>query len=189
MLEIIGFCGIARSGKNTAAEYLAKLLEKYDGRESEFVGFADELKSHLSPLVKMCKKNGIDTHSSEFKEKFRPMWVEWSRVLKELTNNKQIWVDLAWDRIQNICIYNGNVCMITDVRYDYEIDFIINHGGTIIFLERPDTYVPNDEEAESFKKIYETYKDMIKDFKIINDSTKEELGERCYKLLQEHDLI
>lgn len=189
MLEIIGFCGIARSGKNTAAEYLAKLLEERMGMESEFVGFADELKSHLSYLVKLCGMYGVDVHTPEFKEKFRPMWVEWSRVLKNVTNNKQIWVELALNKIHNICLKNRNICMITDVRYDYEIDFILKHAGTVIFLERPNTSIPNCEEQESFNKIYETYEDMINKFKIVNDSTKEELGERCYKLLQEHNLL
>lgn len=189
MLELLGFCGFARTGKNTAATELAKILEREEGRESQQIGFADELKQHLLPLVMYCKRMGIVTSTPQFKEKFRPMWVEWSRVLKDVTGNEMIWVELAQRKIKDICIRNANLCMITDVRYDYEIEFINDHGGKVIYIERPEYTARNYEEELSFKKINKTFIYDIKRNTVINDSTKEELGRRCYELLKTNNLL
>lgn len=181
--HLIGFCGFARSGKDTAFEYLSKLIEKkYDYKLHKRIAFADKIKQHLKPLSDIAKNLGYDVSIPENKEKFRPMYVEWSRVLKKLTDNDTIWLDLVKEDISNN-IYLGNIVYITDVRYWYEVEYILSNKGKVIFLERLNITAPNMEEDYSFRQIQNIYKKYIDGYTVYNNGTKEELSENCLKLL------
>lgn len=190
--KIIGFCGFARVGKNTAANILTKLLfDTYDIKSIRQMGFADILKSHLYCLMVACEKNGYNTTTPEFKEKFRPMFVEWSRVYKEITGNNEIWCDLAFAKIRE---EQYPLTMITDVRYDYEIDRIKNNDGVVFYIDRPGFDPANDEEERSFNRIYEKYQSSFDgesdDVLIVkNDSTKLDMGVKCFEMLEMKGII
>lgn len=190
--KIIGFCGFARTGKNTAAEYLGKMIsDVFYFDMIKYIGFADILKSDLESLVNKCKDYGCDTTTAEFKEKFRPMYVEWSKVYKNITNNDEIWCDLAFKRIEG---YKHSLVMITDVRYDYEIQRIKDNNGVVIYIDRPGFNPANDEEEQSFNRIYERYQSTFdgndSDLIIVkNDSTKLELGVKCFESLRQKGII
>ena len=77
--RIVGLCGYAKSGKDTAAEVLVR-------RGWARYAFADELKADLEraigkPLVGMCP---------EEKEHWRPLMVEYGRVRR--AQNVDYWV-------------------------------------------------------------------------------------------------
>ena len=190
--KIIGFCGFARVGKNTAANILSKLLlDTYDLRMIRQMGFADVLKTNLNSLVRLCEDNGYKIHTPEFKEKFRPMYVEWSRVYKKITGNDEIWCDLAFKTINE---EKYPLVMITDVRYDYEIDRIKKNNGVVFYIDRPGFDPANDEEESSFNQIYEKYQssfDGESDEILIvkNNSTKLEMGIKCFEMLKMKGII
>lgn len=181
--HLIGFCGYARTGKDTAYQYLSKLIQKkYDFHGRKRIAFADKLKEHLKELTDICDELGFNVSIPENKEKFRPMYVEWSRVLKNMTGNDYIWLDLVKEEIErNIEV--GNVVYITDVRYWYEVEYILSKGGKVIFLERLNINAPNAEENYSFRQIKEMYKKEIDKYTVYNNGTKEELAENCLKIL------
>ena len=181
--HLIGFCGYARTGKDTAYQYLSKLIQKkYDFHGRKRIAFADKLKEHLKELTDICDELGFNISIPENKEKFRPMYVEWSRVLKNLTDNEYIWLDLVKEEIErNIEV--GNIVYITDVRYWYEVEYILSKGGKVIFLERLNINAPNAEENYSFRQIKEMYKKEIDRYTVYNNGTKEELAENCLKIL------
>lgn len=194
--KIIGFCGFARSGKNTAAEYLKTMISEVYGMDYDndiiLLGFADMLKLHLEYLVDKCKDYGCDITTPEFKEKFRPMYVEWSRVYKNITDNDEIWCDIVFKRIENL--KNFKLFMITDVRYDYEIQRIKDNNGVVIYIDRPGIDHANDEEEMSFKKIYEKYDSTFNgnenDLIIVkNDGTELDLGVKCFESLRQKGII
>jgi len=194
--KIIGFCGFARTGKNTAAEYLSRMISEVYGMNIEndicALGFADMLKSNLEYLVYNCKDSGCDITTPEFKEKFRPMYVEWSRVYKNITGNNEIWCDIAFKRIENLQKFK--LFMITDVRYDYEIERIRSNNGVVIYIDRPFFDPANDEEEKSFSRIYEKYQSSFDgdsdDVLIVkNDGTKLELGVKCFEILKQKGII
>ena len=178
---MIGFCGYARVGKNTAAEELVE-LKTFDYK-FEYLAFAEKLKSDLDACVQWANKAGIDTTTSEFKEHMRPMYVLWSRIAKDIAKDEMIWVKRLQHDI-DLCNKFELIPLITDVRYDYEIEHIYNQGGVVIFIERPGIGPKNDEEDRSFKKIRETYADLIKTNTIINDGTRKQLGQNVAILLQ-----
>lgn len=181
--HLIGFCGYARTGKDTAYQYLSKLIQKkYDFHGRKRIAFADKIKEHLKELTDICDELGFNVSIPENKEKFRPMYVEWSRVLKNLTDNEYIWLDLVKEEIErNIEV--GNIVYITDVRYWYEVEYILSKGGKVIFLERLNINAPNTEENYSFRQIKEMYKKEIDRYTVYNNGTKEELAENCLKIL------
>ena len=176
--KLIGFCGYATSGKNTAAEEFNNYLKSINcDKNYKIVGFADTLKGDIKPCIDFAKSHGIDTTTQEFKTKFRPMWVLWSRVAKDITGDKKIWVKRLFDLIDN-CDDDFAIC---DVRYDYEVDEIINRGGIVIFLTRPNVTYANDEEKQSFEEIKNKHHHLIGLTAIDNNGTKEELGKRVYE--------
>lgn len=181
--HLIGFCGYARTGKDTAYQYLSKLIQKkYDFHGRKRIAFADKIKEHLKELSDICDELGFNISIPENKEKFRPMYVEWSKVLKNLTGNDYIWLDLVKEEIErNIEV--GNIVYITDVRYWYEVEYILSKGGKVIFLERLNINAPNAEENYSFRQIKEMYKKEIDRYTVYNNETKEELAENCLKIL------
>lgn len=179
---MIGFCGFARTGKNAAATELSKLLPEKTFKE---FAFAAAIKEDLAPCTEWCRKFGADISSDTFKEQFRPMYVLWSKVAKVITDNEQVWID----RIKYDLLYYhdiGHIPLITDVRYKYEIDFILKHKGIVLYIDRPDYLPKNDEEEDSFKVIESHYKDYIKEHTVYNDSSKENLGKNCLTILQKH---
>lgn len=176
--KLLGFCGYATSGKNTAAEELNKILKSQNiNVEYKIVGFADSLKGDIKPCVDFCKEYGIDIKTSEFKKEFRPMWVLWSRVAKAVTNDTFIWVKRLFKLIDQ-CHDDFAIC---DVRYDYEVEEIIRRGGIVIFITRPGITYPNDEEKQSFEAIKNKYHNLITEYAVNNDGTKKELGLKVFE--------
>lgn len=178
--KLIGFCGYATSGKNTAAEELNKILKAQNiDVEYKIVGFADSLKGDVKPCVDFCKEYGIDIKTPKFKKEFRPMWVLWSRIAKAVTDDKLIWVKRLFKLIDQ-CHDDFAIC---DVRYDYEVEEIIKRGGVVIFITRPGITYPNDEEKESFESIFNKHESLINEYTVGNNGTKKELGLKVYERL------
>lgn len=176
---MLGFCGYARVGKDSAAKELAR--QAYDHSFTQ-LGFADELKKDLQACIEWCKSYGIDIDSPEFKERFRPMWVEWSKVAKAVAQDKLVWVKRA-DSLAKKLQAQNIIPTFCDVRYDYEIDYIYENGGEVIFIKRPGFGPRNQEESDSFKIIDERFAGLQKTNTILNDATIENLGENVFNLL------
>lgn len=174
--KLIGFCGYATVGKNTAAEELNKLL-KSSGIEYKLVGFADSLKRDLINCINFCQSDGVNTSLGEFKEEFRPMWVLWSKIAKLVTKNKLIWVKRLF---QYLTHYPESHVAICDVRYTYEIEEILRRGGIVFYITRDGCLAKNEEERESFSDIMRDYP-KLKSVALANNGTKEELGEEVFK--------
>lgn len=138
---LIGVYGKARSGKDTAADYLcAKLhLRKY--------AFAEPLKQmlksafgdhfHEGDRERICKEAGIS-----YRQLMQLLGTEWGRNQV----NPNLWVNLVdsqWQRTKELFAtphpsythYSGMV--LSDVRFDSEAEWIKSQGGTIIEITRP----------------------------------------------------
>lgn len=179
--KLIGFCGYARVGKDTAAQEFAKLFPE---REFEIIGYADDLKKDMEGCVSACAKLGVDVNSDKFKERFRPMWVLWSRVLKDIMESDLIWVERLRPSLVTLTQF-GIIPAIKDVRYFYEVDEILNSGGVVIFIERKGYGPKNSEEDMSFSQIKDRYAYLMKSHTIHNDGSKTDLGQKVLKLLMD----
>lgn len=136
---IIGFAGLAGSGKNEAARALPFTS----------LGFADAIKdivTKIDPVVSFHPASGqihlsslLRFESFELVKRYSP---EVRRLLQELgmamrERNEEFWVDQVWDRIVKERL--EDVC-ITDVRFLNEISFIKREfmtPGFTIWIERP----------------------------------------------------
>lgn len=175
MKKLIGICGYARSGKDTAAQALIAL-----GCERQ--AFADALK-HDAWLAlndsweEVYPNNGIDPNLFQdpaSKEIFRPFLVEYGRAMRNLA--PRYWIDRAMTLVRPY-LEVGIVVVITDVRYRNEVDAIRALGGVVIGITRPGLGPANAEEAESFK-------DLKPDFVVCNNGTIPELHGKMMEVLK-----
>ena len=149
---IVGFCGYARSGKDTAAQ---ALIDKGFQR----CAFADALKLDVLSALQgsaritdavfegqstggLALKVSLGLFSSPAtKEQFRPLLVEYGRAMRAL--DPDYWVKRLDLRLPNAPI------VITDVRYKNEHEWIKSKGGFTIMIQRPQVHAANEEELTS----------------------------------------
>lgn len=147
---LIGVYGRARSGKDTAADYLAKRLTLYK------YAFAEPLKTMLKSVFGdhfhegdrsgICPETGVS-----YRVMMQTLGTEWGRVL-----NENVWVNLVgkkWDWVQRGCpfdtpvgevsnVWLGDVpissqgMVLSDVRFNSEAEWIRDHGGLVVYIHR-----------------------------------------------------
>jgi hypothetical protein len=64
-----------------------------------------------------------------------------------------IWIDAVENAIQRS---PAQMAIISDVRYQNEVNFILNNNGIVIYLDRPEVQPANETEAVSIKEILAT---------------------------------
>lgn len=192
-LKIIGISGYARSGKDTAADYISKILKL------KKISFADPLKHMLSNVFKIplqyfynSKKDEV-LHCPIIITKEKLGWIEdycrESHPDKELSHQKyytdmkihsirELMQIVGTDIIRENFYYDfwidkmrGSIQMlesviVPDCRFDNERELIKQLGGTNILIDR--FYKTDDKHVSE-------YKPNFKDFVVIkNTSTKEQ---------------
>lgn len=163
-MKLIAFTGRPRSGKDTAANYLAQ-NHGYAKRS-----FATPLKEAASilldrPLWQVHGEDGFD------REAILPEWgfsMRWflQRVGTECLR-QQIAEDFWLRRLENTLAPGGSY-VITDCRFDNERDFIAMLGGTIIEIRRR-TSIASEHVSEKGTHAH---------YSISNDGTLDELYEK-----------
>lgn len=169
--HIIGMCGYALSGKDTAALNLIELGFKR-------FAFADALKRDIKVMVDYaCTASGIpkpDLDNPGEKSRVRNLYVAHGAYMRSLCPD--IWVNRL---ITEIGDYPGNV-VITDVRYANEVAAIEARGGVVVRIMRGN-FPANPEESKSFEQIETKYPGMII---MPNYGTIEQLDVRMKTLAQ-----
>lgn len=167
---IIGFCGYARCGKDTACNYLIQ----NNSKTTKIYSFADSLRDfafHLDsylPEMKMYYRDVIDSYGyEEAKDRFpafRRHLVRIGNGARE-TISKDIWLNAVKEKIANDDV---ELALIKDVRYFNEADFIIRNGGIVIYIDRKDIMPANSTEEKSIQEILTKLKQNI-NFKIVEN--------------------
>lgn len=160
MGKLVGLCGFAQVGKDTAASQLVGFTR---------AAFADKLKADLKPVLATV---GLDLSKPLDKAVARPLLVEWGRLARAV--NPDHWTDYLFANLPD-----GDV-VITDVRYANEVERIRMYGGTVIHIHRPGYLAANLEEEDSIYKILTT---CALSGSICNDGTIEELGKKVRTLI------
>lgn len=158
-MKIIGLCGYAQVGKDTACSVIRLLHPEW-----KRYAFADALKYDIHQLP------GVPNSPS--KEALRPLYVEYGKLGR--TGDADYWVHRLWNRFGTV---DPGPIIITDVRYLNEVRRILTSGGKVVRIVRAGYGPANDEEARSFEEIEKTYSLP----KVLNDSTPEELGLKVWK--------
>lgn len=152
-MRLIGICGLARSGKDTAAYYLSMEMGLYK------YAFAEPLKHMLKSVFGDHFHDG-DREAIEpvsgvsFRKLMQTLGTEWGRNQV----NPQLWTNLVqekWEWIKagaprdlprGVCKdlpqadaatapYSGLV--ISDVRFENEAQWIRDQGGLVLHIHRP----------------------------------------------------
>lgn len=158
-MKLIGLCGYAQSGKDSAASTMKGWYR---------AAFADHLKKDLHPLLQMV---GCDVSNPAHKAIARGLLVEWGRTARAF--KPAFWIDRLFSGLRE----NGKI-VITDVRYANEIRAIVDRGGIVVRILRPGYGPANEEEALSFKAIEAKFHLPI----IRNNGTLQSLGKRVLEV-------
>lgn len=160
--KLIGITGVARSGKDTVADFLAKLLPSF-GRYS----FATPMKDMI--LVGLSIRDKDDDASKRvfghsYRHLAQTLGTEWGRDL--IRSN--IWVIIAESRLR------GDKVIISDVRFENEAAYVREHG-VLIHVSR----LCQEQIKESGHVSENGVKFKEGDIRIYNDGGLVELEDKC----------
>lgn len=156
-IPVIGIHGLARSGKDTAANFILAQRGGY------IYSFADPMRAMLAAI-------GIDMRDPYWQENkevvipalgvsprrmMQTLGTEWGRELI----HPEIWLTLAKQRLLN----QGSGMIIPDVRFENEAAWVRSQGGVIVYITRPGGVVVEAHSSESGVAI------LADDVRIVND--------------------
>jgi hypothetical protein len=138
-MKIIGFSGLPRSGKDTAAECLQK--EFLFSR----IAFADPMKDGLSAMFRIPRWWFDDRDKKAslvpgMRITVRELMRHFGTDVMQGAFGHRVWVDVAYRRLQEITSAPGPLApgvVFSDVRFEHEASMVRNHGGVIVHLIRP----------------------------------------------------
>lgn len=142
MSNIIGICGVARVGKDTLFEAISQCCpNKRIHRRAFADGLKEECEQFLSSNV------GISAFTEDEGEKLliRPFLVTYGTHLRRKMD-PYCWIKIVSKSIERS---TGEIFIITDLRYENELDWVKDGGGTVIHLSRHGILPANKEEEEN----------------------------------------
>jgi hypothetical protein len=167
LMKLIGLCGYARTGKDTAAGALV-------ANGWSRVAFADALKDEV------VRTFGTTPAAMEAnKADWRPMLVEWGRARRR--QDPDYWITRVMATVADRL--NTGV-VISDVRYWNEAKYIKDHGGVIVRLHRPGFEAANEEELSTISLIDGASK-ILGLHNLVNDSSVETLHRNILAIARE----
>lgn len=140
LVGIIGLVGAKRAGKDSVAEILAEIDERYVR-----VAFADRLKTMAAALNPYVMVKGYPMHLNDAVENYgdgvkdfpdvRCFYQDFGHLLRE--DDPFYWIRYLYlrtiSRLPDEC-----TAVVTDVRYANEIEFVRKHKGVIWRIDRPE---------------------------------------------------
>ncbi|WAB92505.1 deoxynucleotide monophosphate kinase [Pseudomonas citronellolis] len=146
---LIGLTGRARSGKDTAANYLAAQfgLLIYALASPLKLALLDMLNLPAAALEGAAKEQPLPWLGKSPRELMQLLGTEWGRNLV----HPQLWLMLADMNLANHLEASPQArgFVISDVRFDNEADWIRAKGGVVVHLRRPDATAVAAHSSES----------------------------------------
>lgn len=149
-MKIIGISGPARSGKDTLGDQFVNILTEW-GMKCQKVSFANQLKLETDDFLKNTIGISSFTQDDEEKKIIRPLLVTWgTHVRRKLDPD-------VWVKSVEKLLTDDVVTIISDVRFENELNWIKDNGGHSVFVDR---YTPEgklvppankDEEEHTMK--------------------------------------
>lgn len=147
---MIGISGIARSGKDTLALCLKKIIEQEFECEVEIVSLADQIKSDLDKLIACNFHFPVRTDNTDDKNLIRPILVAYGEAMKEKWGER-VWLDKLEEKLSNR--KDKKFYIIADVRFEFEAKHISEKNGWVIHIEKIGNEAPNETEKENDPKV------------------------------------
>lgn len=174
-IKMVGLCGFPGSGKSTAAWTMAHL------KPGEFTRYAieDELRSQCISMMQ-----AVDVHINFWRPRgvdvMNPVLKGWYDQRENMS--KGYWINSLMDEIKRDKERGlSTLPIIVDVRKADEAQAIVNHGGVLIKINRPNFGDNNQEEKMNMYFLDNKFPDI----QVVNNAgTKEELGWRVLGCLE-----
>lgn len=134
-MVVLGITGKKRHGKNTLANELQALAEVTCNMKVEQMAIADALKEATAAALDIPRDkveymkeheegsvilSKAENFPSPYITTMRQFLQNLGQVMKELTRNDLIWVDILLSKIKDAHKRGVDMVIITDVRFDYE---------------------------------------------------------------------
>ena len=194
--KIIGFAGKKRSGKDTAAQIARRYFEEA-GWEVHLIGFADALREYAlklnpwvvsdydrqpQPLARVISTFGWEnckgtSYAESVREVLQRLGTDIMRAADE-----DVWVKLAARKMQETLEGNPHsrpVFIFTDVRFENEVQFILENSGAVFEMHRPGRSNEDSHVSESL----ELEPNGFNILRIENDDTVRALGKKVLDAL------
>ena len=172
---IIALSGKKGSGKDTVANMLEYYFKDYHHQRLHKVAFADPVREIASIIASTPQVHFIDRYWKEqpvsSSDKRSPR--EYLRLVGQ--SLKSALGSDVWIRVMDTRVFTFNTknCVITDVRFRNELDYVKEKGAFLIKIER-DGCEGDDDVSETEM---DGFKDEEFDLIIKNNGTREELSE------------
>lgn len=173
-MRLIGITGAARSGKDSAAEFLIP-------HGFERIAFADPIKAMAFVGLGIdpddyddeSKEEEIDWLGVSPRRVWQTLGTEWGRAV----GGPDLWLKVAWRKMAEAKEERPTLrgIVFTDVRFDNEAQAIRNSGGKVIKIVRPDARAVAPHVSERGLSA-----NLIDDV-IVNDGTLAQLREAVLK--------
>lgn len=185
--KIVGLIGLKGSGKDEAAKGLTVCGWTRVALADEVRAMALDVNPWISwdtegdhddgesiRLSRLVEEIGWDRAKNEFKEVRRLLQVLGTEAVRDRFG-EEAWTKLAKKKINET---EGPV-VVTDVRFPNEADWIREHGGVVVKIERPglQAAAPDKHRSEAQQA------KVVPDYIIFNDGTIEKLQGRLYDLV------
>lgn len=146
--KIIGISGNARSGKDTLGRNMVSILSD-SGIKAKTFSFAHELKKSVDGFL--IEQLGISafTEDSDEKKIIRPFLVNWGTEIMRKKDSEH-WIKSIEKKLSDNCVN-----IITDVRFENELDWVKEKNGLSVFLSREGIAPANSYEEENNKLLSE----------------------------------
>lgn len=189
---IIGLTGYGQSGKDSVARYLV------DNHQFIRVAFADKLKQvayDIDPIIPIPDELrlvlGLSSTYMHLREIIDIIGYEDAKVIPGVREfyqdlgvairehvDRDAWVDAAFDGLIADRRY-----VITDLRFENEWGAVKDAGGVVVRVVRPGVEAVNGHVSET------TVDQFLEDYRVDNDDTLDELGNKVETVLLELDIV
>lgn len=182
--KIISISGNARVGKDTVANAMVDILADF-GIQAQKLSFAYELRKSVDDFLQ--REIGISAFTEDPDEKLliRPFLVTWGTdIMRKI--NEDVWIE----RIQSSLNCN-KVNIISDLRFENELNFVKQNKGLSLFLSRDGIEPANEHERKNnqilinqvdlhFTMIETSDKNLIKC--IVNETLNNLINEEIFEI-------
>lgn len=172
---ICGLTGFAGSGKDTAAAFLAEALQAR-GRRVEIFSFAEPLRAMLRALGvpahymtdRQLKEQDVPGFNASYRHMAQTLGTEWGRQCM----GSNFWLRHLEMRINQACdARKVDFVFVTDVRFPNEANWVREHRGTIVHVDRPGLQRVREHDSERHALPWDHW--------ISNDADLPSLRNRC----------
>jgi hypothetical protein len=179
----IGISGVSRSGKDSLAIEIEKIIRAYIGNVFIYKSsLAQPLKEDCAAFIKNHLNLNVFTDKTEEKSIFREFLVWYGKVKRQQSEGKH-WTNLLDERIKN---FQPDICIVPDIRYQQyrqdEVNWLKSKNrNVLIHLQRIAINGEIVQPANMDESINDSILQDMADYKIVWPTFIEDGKDECMR--------